>query len=56
LPKLAWKADGALVAPSGDLGLTWGKILASDNARSTIPFFTVWRRNGTDGEWLYVAE
>lgn len=57
-PTLAWSADDALVAPSGDLGLTWGHIRlvdAPENGR-VIPFFTIWRRDGADAEWRYVAE
>jgi ketosteroid isomerase-like protein len=57
-PKLAWSADDAVVAPSGNLGLTWGYIrsLEAPNDGHAIPYFTVWRRDGASGAWRYIAE
>jgi ketosteroid isomerase-like protein len=56
-PDLAWSAEGAMVAESGDLGLTWGHIRLSgaSGGERKVPYFTVWRRTG-EGEWRYIAE
>ena len=53
-----WGPDGVLVAPSGDLGLSWGRIRSNDPAQAnlSIPFFTVWQRDDRDTPWRYVAE
>ena len=55
-----WAADeGALVASSGDLGVTWGWIRQHKPAAGQpekTPFFTVWRRAAPDQPWRYVAE
>ena len=53
-----WGPDGVLVAPSGDLGLSWGRIRSNDPAQAklSIPFFTVWQRDDRDAPWRYVAE
>jgi hypothetical protein len=56
-----WGADRAIVASSGDLGVTFGIIRPHlqtvDAARPTgFPFFTIWRRPGARGRWRYVAE
>jgi hypothetical protein len=56
-----WAADaGALVAPSGDLGVTWGYIHPKGPRRAegpnVIAFFTVWRRPDPEQPWRYVAE
>ena len=57
---VSWSADRALVAPSGDLGVTFGLIHfnAPDPAAPQPPmaFFTVWRRAAPDAPWRYVAE
>lgn len=55
---LSWSAERALVASSGDLGVTIGYIRANDPAanRPPSPFFTIWRRNATTDPWRYVAE
>jgi ketosteroid isomerase-like protein len=58
---VAWAPDhGVLVASSGDLGVTIGTIVVNEpdstGARRRFPFFTVWRRNGPDRPWRYVAE
>lgn len=54
-----WSADaGVIVAPSGDLGVTFGQIRANgpvpEGRPAASPFFTVWKREG--GVWRYIAE
>ncbi len=55
-----WSADDALVAPSGDLGITFGTIRptvpVTGDKPTAIPFFTIWMRDGPDQPWRYVAE
>lgn len=56
-----WGPDRALVASSGDLGITFGFIEpnaapAAGQAKPRFPFFTVWRRAGPGEPWRYVAE
>jgi ketosteroid isomerase-like protein len=58
---VSWSADRALVASSGDLGVTFGMIrpnaLPADGARAVgFPFFTIWRRSRPTDPWRYVAE
>ena len=57
---VSWAPDRVIVASSGDLGVTIGTIVANqpDSAGTTakFPFFTVWRRDGLDEAWRYVAE
>jgi hypothetical protein len=55
---LHWAPDGVMVAPTGDLGLTWGRIRSKDPRRAkwSVPFFTVWSRAGRHLPWRYVAE
>jgi ketosteroid isomerase-like protein len=56
---LYWAADrGALVASSGDLGVTWGFIRqhGAKDGELGIPFFTVWRKASPVAPWRYVAE
>ena len=58
---LHWAADeAALVAPSGDLGVTFGYIRPNGPVEpgrpATIPFFTVWHRASPGAPWRYVAE
>ena len=58
-PPLAWGSDGVLVAPGGDLGLSWGviRIVGSpDDERGRFAFFTVWHRAGPAEPWRYIAE
>jgi ketosteroid isomerase-like protein len=50
-----WSADTALVASSGDLGVTFGVIHQNDGSQ-IYSFFTVWRRDGPNGDWKYIAE
>jgi hypothetical protein len=58
---LNWAADkGVLIAPSGDLGVTWGMLHRNGptppGRLAEIPFFTIWRRASPSQPWLYVAE
>lgn len=57
---VSWSADDALVAPSGDLGITFGLIRPNQapppDRPAGIPFFTIWMRDGPDQPWRYVAE
>jgi ketosteroid isomerase-like protein len=53
-----WSAETAYVASSGDLGVTFGFIRqngASADA-TPFPFFTIWRRDGVNAPWKYIAE
>jgi hypothetical protein len=53
-----WSAEEAIVAPGGDLGVTFGHITPHAKpgapAQPRAPFFTIWRR--IDGVWKYIAE
>ncbi len=56
-----WGPERALVASSGDLGITFGFITpnaepAAGQAKPRFPFFTVWRRASREAPWRYVAE
>ena len=55
-----WSSDEVLVAPSGDLGISFGMIrpnqAPSPGQPTAIPFFTIWMRDGPDQPWRYVAE
>ena len=57
---ITWGPDkGALVASSGDLGVTWGFIRPKEpkaGEPAAFPFFTVWRKAAPDQPWRYVAE
>ncbi|MEO6255328.1 MAG: hypothetical protein ABIO69_00810 [Sphingomicrobium sp.] len=58
---VTWAADqGALVASSGDLGVTWGFIHPvappPPGQSANIPFFTVWHRATPQASWRYIAE
>lgn len=55
-PGIEWNADRALVASSGDLGITFGFIRAKDGSRPPQPFTTIWRRDGPHAPWRYIAE
>jgi hypothetical protein len=60
---VTWEPTEALVASSGDLGVTLG-IITITNAASAgvpattnkVPYFTVWRRAGPGAPWRFVAE
>ena len=55
-----WSTDVALVASSGDLGISFGFIrphATPGGATSTgSPFFTIWHRVSPEAPWRYVAE
>jgi hypothetical protein len=52
-----WDADFAIVAPTGDLGVTFGLIRSNDaSGRPPAAFFTIWSRPGARGPWRYIAE
>lgn len=56
-----WGPDeGALVASSGDLGVTYGyvrsKAAPPPGEPGAFPFFTVWKRDSVDRPWRYIAE
>lgn len=56
---IVWNADTALVATSGDLGVTFGIIRpkqALPNGPKGAAFFTIWRRASRTAPWRYVAE
>jgi hypothetical protein len=58
---VSWSADRAIVASSGDLGVTFGVIRPNappENASGPtgFPFFTIWRRAGPGDRWRYIAE
>lgn len=56
---VVWGADQVLVAPSGDMGLSYGLIHLKTPVAgqpSTIPFFTIWARPKPGDPWRYVAE
>ena len=55
-----WSADEAIVASSGDLGVTFGLIRSQAQPGAAgpppppQPFFTIWRK--VNGVWKYIAE
>lgn len=55
-----WGTERSFVASSGDLGVSIGTILpnqpAADGSNKGFPFFTIWRREGPDQPWRYIAE
>lgn len=56
-----WSTDVALVASSGDLGISFGFIRpnskAPDGTAGTgSPFFTIWHRASPEAPWRYIAE
>ena len=58
---VVWSADRAIVASSGDLGVTLGTIRqkatgADGKPAPPIPFFTIWRRADSKSPWRYIAE
>jgi ketosteroid isomerase-like protein len=58
---VSWSADRAIVASSGDLGVTFGVIRPNAPPSEAAPaagfsFFTVWRRSRLNDPWRYVAE
>lgn len=56
---VVWAADEVTVAPSGDMGLSYGLLHLNQPQQgrpATIPFFTVWARPRPGDPWRYVAE
>jgi ketosteroid isomerase-like protein len=58
---VSWAADeGAIVASSGDLGVTFGYIRQNTppppGRPAAVPFITIWRRADPSQPWRYVAE
>ena len=57
-----WSTEVALVASSGDLGISFGFIRpntaadAGGTAARGTPFFTIWARPSPGGPWRYIAE
>jgi hypothetical protein len=52
-----WGTERAIAASSGDLAVSIGTIKPHDpKAGPGFPFFTIWRREGLDQPWRYVAE
>lgn len=58
--RINWSADSAIVASSGDLGVTIGEIRSNGTPPpgqpAAFPFFTIWRRDSPNQPWRYVAE
>jgi ketosteroid isomerase-like protein len=58
---VSWAPDeGAIVASSGDLGVTFGYIRQNTppppGRPGAVPFITIWRRADPSQPWRYVAE
>jgi hypothetical protein len=55
-----WSANTAVVASSGDLGVTIGSIRSNgpppEGQPAEVPFFTIWRRDNPSQPWRYIAE
>jgi hypothetical protein len=55
-----WRTERSVVASSGDLGVSIGTITTNrpgaDGRPATFPFFTIWRRDGPNAPWRYIAE
>ena len=52
-----WYTERSYVASSGDLGVSIGTIKPHDPKDGPgFPFFTIWRRDGPNEPWRYVAE
>lgn len=56
-----WSTDVALVASSGDLGISFGFIRPNakspdGTANAGSPFFTIWHRASPEAPWRYIAE
>ncbi len=55
-----WAADRVIVASSGDLGVSIGKLTPNTREGAQtgqeIPFFTVWHRADPTQPWRYLAE
>jgi len=57
---VSWATEYSFVASSGDLGVSIGTIHqnhpGADGQTGSFPFFTVWRRDGPNAPWRYIAE
>jgi hypothetical protein len=57
---VSWSTEHVFVASSGDLGVSIGTIRqnhpGADGQPSSFPFFTIWRRDGPNAPWRYIAE
>lgn len=52
-----WSTERSFAASSGDLAVSIGTIRPHNPKDGAgFPFFTVWRRDGPDKPWRYVAE
>lgn len=52
-----WGTQWSFAASSGDLGVSIGTIKPNNPKDGAgFPFFTVWRRDGPDKPWRYIAE
>jgi ketosteroid isomerase-like protein len=56
-----WSTDVALVASSGDLGISFGYIRPNGKPPegappNGTPFFTIWHRQSPTAPWRYIAE
>ena len=56
-----WGPDKAIVAASGDFGVTIGFIVPNNpgpdgKTPPRQPFFTIWKRDSTSAPWRYIAE
>jgi ketosteroid isomerase-like protein len=59
---MRWSADTALVASSGDLGVTFGYIWptvfkpGATGGPTANPFFTIWWRDKPSAPWKYIVQ
>lgn len=56
---VTWAADEVMVAPSGDMGLSYGLLHINQpkpGGPTVVPFFTIWGRPAPGDPWRYVAE
>ena len=52
-----WSTERSFAASSGDLAVSIGTIRSNDpKAGPGFSFFTIWRRDGPDKPWRYIAE
>jgi len=52
-----WGTERSFAASSGDLAVSIGTIKPHDPKDGAgFPFFTIWRRDGPDKPWRYIAE
>lgn len=55
--KIHWGTERSFAASSGDLAVSIGTIRSNDpKDAAAFPFFTIWRRDGPDQPWRYIAE